>query len=57
VRAKSDRFLLGLSTSQVMSILLAIAAVVLWQRQKSKPDWSPQAAPSGAVFKPKPKPA
>ena len=37
VRAKDDRILLGLSTSQLMSILLVIIAVVLWYRQAGKP--------------------
>jgi phosphatidylglycerol---prolipoprotein diacylglyceryl transferase len=31
VRAKSDRFVLGLSTAQIMSIALVIIAGVLWQ--------------------------
>ena len=34
VRAKDDRLPFGLSTSQVMSILLVVAAVVLWVRQR-----------------------
>lgn len=54
VRAKGDRYVLGLSTSQLMSVALLAGAVIVWQRQKSKPDWSPQSAPAGAVFKPKP---
>ena len=38
VRAKSDRFVLGLSTSQIMSIILLIVAAFLWYRQsKAKP--------------------
>lgn len=38
VRAKSDRFVFGLSTSQIMSIVLLIVAAFLWQRQsKAKP--------------------
>jgi phosphatidylglycerol---prolipoprotein diacylglyceryl transferase len=38
VRAKSDRFVFGLSTSQIMSIILLIVAAFLWQRQsKGKP--------------------
>jgi prolipoprotein diacylglyceryltransferase len=57
VRAKDDRFLLGLSTSQLLSALLLIGAAVLWQRQRQKPDWNPQNAPASAVFKPKAKPA
>jgi phosphatidylglycerol:prolipoprotein diacylglycerol transferase len=48
VRAKEDRFLLGLTTSQVMSVLLLIAAVVLWVRQASKPYWEPKNAPASA---------
>jgi phosphatidylglycerol:prolipoprotein diacylglycerol transferase len=35
VRAKGDRYIFGLSTSQVMSILLVMAGVMLWQRQKT----------------------
>jgi phosphatidylglycerol:prolipoprotein diacylglycerol transferase len=37
VRAKGDRILLGLSTSQVASILLLTAGVVLWVRQRQAP--------------------
>jgi phosphatidylglycerol:prolipoprotein diacylglycerol transferase len=37
VRAKGDRILLGLSTSQVASILLLAAGVVLWVRQREAP--------------------
>ena len=36
VRAKDDRLVLGMSTSQIMSILLVIVAIVLWQRQAGK---------------------
>ena len=36
VRTKSDRVLLGLSTSQIASILLLAVAAYLWQRQKAK---------------------
>ncbi|MBR9989633.1 MAG: prolipoprotein diacylglyceryl transferase [Gemmatimonadetes bacterium] len=35
VRAKSDRFVLGLSTSQIMSIALLIIAAWLWHRQST----------------------
>jgi phosphatidylglycerol---prolipoprotein diacylglyceryl transferase len=55
VRAKGDRYIFGLSTSQGMSIVLAIAAVILWRRQKSKPYWSPEAAPASPIAEPKPK--
>ena len=38
VRAKSDRFVLGLSTSQIMSIVLLAVAAWLWQKQsKARP--------------------
>jgi phosphatidylglycerol:prolipoprotein diacylglycerol transferase len=38
VRAKSDRFVLGLSTSQIMSLLLLAVAAFLWYRQsKARP--------------------
>lgn len=38
VRAKSDRFVLGLSTSQIMSLVLLVVAAFLWYRQsKAKP--------------------
>jgi phosphatidylglycerol---prolipoprotein diacylglyceryl transferase len=38
VRAKSDRFVLGLSTSQIMSIVLLAVAAFLWHRQsKARP--------------------
>lgn len=36
VRAKGDRIILGLSTSQAASIFLVIAAVVIWLRQRNK---------------------
>ena len=49
VRAKGDRVALGLSTSQIMSILLLIAAVILWVRQRDKPVWNPAAAPKTAA--------
>lgn len=39
VRAKDDRLPFGLSTSQVMSILLVIAAIVLWVRQRGVPPY------------------
>jgi prolipoprotein diacylglyceryltransferase len=48
VRAKEDRFLLGLTTSQGMSILLLIAAAVVWVRQSKKPVWEPKNAPASA---------
>ncbi len=35
LRAKSDRFVAGLSTSQLMSIVLVVGASVLWLRQRS----------------------
>lgn len=37
VRAKSDRFLLGLSTSQMASLLLLVVAAVLWIRSADRP--------------------
>lgn len=46
VRAKGDRFVMGLSTSQLMSILTLIGAIVLWVSQKKKPDWDPSKAPA-----------
>jgi phosphatidylglycerol:prolipoprotein diacylglycerol transferase len=49
VRAKGDRVAIGLSTSQIMSILLLIAAVVVWIRQRDKPVWNPAAAPKTAA--------
>jgi phosphatidylglycerol---prolipoprotein diacylglyceryl transferase len=54
VRAKADRFIFGLSTSQAMSIVLAIAAVILWRRQKSKPYWKPDGESLSVVADPKP---
>lgn len=47
VRAKSDRFVLGLSTSQIMSIVLLIAAAILWHRQ-SKASRTPLTAHASA---------
>ncbi|MGH7460000.1 MAG: prolipoprotein diacylglyceryl transferase [Longimicrobiales bacterium] len=46
VRAKGDRVALGLSTSQIMSILLLGVAITLWLRQRDKPFWDPAAAPA-----------
>jgi phosphatidylglycerol:prolipoprotein diacylglycerol transferase len=43
-RAKGDRFIFGLSTAQGLSVLLAIAAVIVWQRQRLEPEWVPGAA-------------
>jgi phosphatidylglycerol:prolipoprotein diacylglycerol transferase len=40
VRVKGDRFFLGLSTAQVISVFLVIAGLILWHRQGSKADWS-----------------
>src|SRR5262245_24401293 len=57
LRAKDDRFFLGLSTSQMMSALLVIAAFALWRRQRQEPDWNPAAAPDTIVFNAKAKPA
>jgi phosphatidylglycerol:prolipoprotein diacylglycerol transferase len=37
VRAKSDRFVFGLSTAQIMSIGLVIGGAVLWQRRSKAP--------------------
>jgi phosphatidylglycerol:prolipoprotein diacylglycerol transferase len=37
VRAKSDRLVLGLSTSQIASIVLLGVAVYLWHRQRNAP--------------------
>jgi phosphatidylglycerol---prolipoprotein diacylglyceryl transferase len=37
VRAKGDRYALGLSTSQFMSVGLVIAGIYLWHRQKQVP--------------------
>jgi phosphatidylglycerol---prolipoprotein diacylglyceryl transferase len=39
VRAKGDRIALGLSTSQIASIILFILAFVVWFRQAKKPDF------------------
>jgi phosphatidylglycerol:prolipoprotein diacylglycerol transferase len=37
VRAKSDRLLLGFSTSQIASVLLLAAGLYLWHRQRGAP--------------------
>lgn len=42
VRAKGDRYVLGLSTSQVASIVLILLAAYVWQRTR---DWRPATAP------------
>jgi phosphatidylglycerol:prolipoprotein diacylglycerol transferase len=54
VRAKGDRFIFGLTTSQMMSIFLFIAATILWNRQRSKADWNPRTAPAHAALNPNP---
>jgi phosphatidylglycerol:prolipoprotein diacylglycerol transferase len=41
VRAKGDRYVLGLSTSQVASILLIALAAYIWHRTR---DWTPDTA-------------
>jgi len=48
VRAKGDRFLFGLSTSQFASLLLIGAALWIWNRQKSAPEWTPPKKTVGA---------
>jgi phosphatidylglycerol:prolipoprotein diacylglycerol transferase len=51
VRAKSDRLAFGLTTSQIMSIILIAAAVAVWLRQRDKPEWSPAAVPPDAAVR------
>ncbi len=46
VRAKDDRFLFGLSTSQGVSILLVVIAIALWFKQANVPPF--RAAPANA---------
>jgi len=46
VRAKDDRILFGLSTSQGVSILLVIAAIVIWYRQANVPPFHAKPAPA-----------
>ncbi|MEJ2184491.1 MAG: prolipoprotein diacylglyceryl transferase [Gemmatimonadota bacterium] len=46
VRAKGDRYVFGLSTSQVASILLVALAAYIWQRTR---DWTPAAATTAAT--------
>ncbi|MGH7471638.1 MAG: prolipoprotein diacylglyceryl transferase [Longimicrobiales bacterium] len=53
VRAKSDRLAFGLTTSQIMSVLALVVAIVLWLRQRETPVWSPAAVPPGAGIKPR----
>jgi phosphatidylglycerol:prolipoprotein diacylglycerol transferase len=48
VRAKSDRLALGLTTSQIMSILLLASAIIVWIRQRSKTAWNPASVPPEA---------
>ncbi|MEX1183816.1 MAG: prolipoprotein diacylglyceryl transferase [Gemmatimonadota bacterium] len=47
VRAKSDRFVLGLSTSQIASITLLAIAAFLWWRQSRKAAPAPLTAAAG----------
>ncbi len=51
VRAKSDRIAFGLTTSQIMSILMMVAAVTLWSRQRNKPFWNPASVPASVTAK------
>jgi len=53
VRAKSDRIFLGLSTSQMASIVLLALAAVIWQRQAHKPERALAPAPRPAPAKAK----
>lgn len=48
VRAKGDRYLVGLSTSQIVSIVLLGIAFWLWNKQKTAAVWTPSSAPAGA---------
>lgn len=50
VRAKGDRIMLGLSTSQAASLILVAAGAYLWWRQRD-------ATPAGTSPKPPPRPA
>ncbi|NLG60613.1 MAG: prolipoprotein diacylglyceryl transferase [Candidatus Cloacimonetes bacterium] len=47
VRAKDDRFLLGLSTSQGVSIVLVVIALVIWFRQANVPPFRADPAAEG----------
>jgi phosphatidylglycerol:prolipoprotein diacylglycerol transferase len=48
VRAKGDRIILGLSTSQIASIVLLLLGIVLWVRQRQAPPAPLTAAKSGS---------
>ncbi len=55
VRAKGDRIVLGLSTSQAASIILLVLAAFLWYRQSRKPDTvRGTARPAGSTAKARP---
>lgn len=47
VRAKDDRFLLGLSTSQGVSLVLVVIALVIWFRQANVPPFRADPAAEG----------
>jgi phosphatidylglycerol:prolipoprotein diacylglycerol transferase len=47
VRAKTDHVLLGLTTSQLASIVLLTLAAIIWQRTRSSPDPRPVGTPPG----------
>ncbi|MBI4545497.1 MAG: prolipoprotein diacylglyceryl transferase [Gemmatimonadetes bacterium] len=47
VRAKSDRFILGLSTSQMASLVLLGAATYVWQRRRATLERRPAPAHAG----------
>lgn len=55
LRAKTDRFVFGLSTAQLLSFVLLGAAVALWHRQSLKPHSTAPAAAARARLKPKSK--
>ena len=51
VRAKSDRLLLGLSTSQLASMLLLLAGAYLWYRRRDAPPAPVGATPAASTGK------
>ncbi len=48
VRAKTDHVLLGLTTSQLASVILLIGAAVIWQRTANAPVTAPTASRAGS---------
>jgi phosphatidylglycerol:prolipoprotein diacylglycerol transferase len=52
VRAKTDHVMLGLTTSQIASILLLVLAAAIWQRTRTSPAPATTGSPPGSTGSP-----